>query len=586
MDLYLFAIRGTAAEPVAKWLARHFDNHTLHLQVRATPDGRLICPDRQTLKYTTIQSAGDHPEANNFYLVWDAPLIPHDGPCVLLMQDVLSTFTERLRVNHVDPALYNLDPIVRELWKSYAKEFVIPELLPKAVRINCEHFRSSWEARDDVEKALGLGHLEFHDPAVCRFTIDRMHPELRAAVDDATLDLSTLVFGDKGRVQPTSERTAFSLFNEGVRHFKWGRFDMAIKCYRESLAIEGNTNTKRQLANALTANREFVEAEEWYEDILARREVAVIGPDTAKYHHEPDPAVLCDLGFCLLAQGKEGHGLLEHRFECLAQAKSIVETLGASGQYKGGPLPEELTLWMEQGFGDQIQLARYIPMLQTQVGKLTVACAHELVPLFRTIPGIEVVPKYATAKPKHWLASMSCPVYFGTDLDPRVFNVPVPYKTDEYMKVGVAWQGNLGHPDDGFRSMSVELLKPLHEVRHLYSLQHAEPSPPWMEPLPPMSDFLELAKHIQSMHFVVSVDTAVSHLAGSLGIPCWLMLSWKCDHRWQTSGITTPLYPRRHHLFRQPKMFDWQSVVTEIRDEMITPRRLQRILEDSSARLP
>src|SRR5580704_12808043 len=174
MEILIFAMRGSGAEPVAKWVANHFDNHTLHLQVRATPDGRLSCPDRRG---TTLFSVGERPEENTLAVVWDAPLFAYDGPCVLMLEDVLTTFSGRLVAQRADPVLYNLDPIVRGRWNEYATEFVLPKLLPNAVRLNIERFRTSWEYREDIERALHLAVGRTWVGATrAPHGIDRFHP--------------------------------------------------------------------------------------------------------------------------------------------------------------------------------------------------------------------------------------------------------------------------------------------------------------------------------------------------------------------------------------------------------------------------
>lgn len=267
----------------------------------------------------------------------------------------------------------------------------------------------------------------------------------------------------------------------------------------------------------------------------------------------------------------------------------------AGPEWTGGPLAGlRLLVHAGQGMGDTIHFARYLPLLAAEGAQVVLACAAALVPLLSRIPGITVVPR-AAGLPAHdaWVDQMSLPLLLAT----RAGRSPAPYPTEPYLqaephrvatwrrgigaaiRVGLAWAGNPAHANDRRRSLPLGqtaiLLAPLHRLSaavprlRFVGLQagprHSELAEAFgMADIPAdLVDFAETAAVVETLDLVITVDTAVAHLAGALGKPVWLMLPHAPDWRWQLGRTDSPWYPSMR-LFRQPAPGDWASVVRAV----------------------
>lgn len=287
------------------------------------------------------------------------------------------------------------------------------------------------------------------------------------------------------------------------------------------------------------------------------------GPATAAYLAalalRPDNApVVAALGLVLLAQGRYAEGFALYEARKLFEAAPV----GAAGlpEWQGEDLEgRRLLIWPEQGLGDEIQMARYARLLGG-AREIVLACSPPLARLFGQL-GVTVFPIVEgapTPRADLWVRSFSLPARLETTLETIP---PAPYlrappgpKTGG---VGFVWRGNPEHPNDARRSLpSPAVLDPLHEVAELVDLQA------------PQGDFLGAAARIQGLDLVISVDTAMAHLAGALGVPCWVMLpAYRTDWRWMAGRDDSPWYPSLK-LYRQPADGDWDSVVARMAQDL------------------
>ena len=215
-----------------------------------------------------------------------------------------------------------------------------------------------------------------------------------------------------------------------------------------------------------------------------------------------------------------------------------------------------LLVWPEQGFGDQIMTARFLR--RTGAAHVTVATRAPLVRLFKSLADtvLEIAPK--TAVPRHdaWVLTMSLADRLGITLH----NLP----TESYLsaaagdrrgRIGVAWRGEPSNPVDSLRSL------PSDQAMRLLSLPGAIDLDPGETGA---RDFQDTANIIAGLDLVISVDTAVAHLAGALGAPCWTLLSeGYTDWRWMRDRADSPWYPTMR-LWRQPEPGAWDAVVDEV----------------------
>jgi hypothetical protein len=265
--------------------------------------------------------------------------------------------------------------------------------------------------------------------------------------------------------------------------------------------------------------------------------------------------VLAALGLSRLAQGRyaEGWPLYEarRRFQPL-----LIDRAGIP-EWSGDDLAgKSLMIWPEQGLGDEIQMARFAPVLKARGATVVLVCSPPLARLFGGL-GVQVAAladKVQLPTTDLYCRSFSLPARLGTTLETIP---PAPYLSapagPRTGGVGVVWRGGRDHPNDAGRSLpSPEVLAPLAERVRLVDLQE------------PRGDFLDTAQRVQGLDLVITVDTAMAHLCGALGVPCWVMLpAHRTDWRWMTGRADSPWYPSLR-LFRQAAPGDWDGVVRQV----------------------
>lgn len=241
----------------------------------------------------------------------------------------------------------------------------------------------------------------------------------------------------------------------------------------------------------------------------------------------------------------------------------------------------DILIQAEQGFGDTIQLSRYIPLLAGRGARVTLACAASLVPLLRRTSGLSAAVDRTARLPHYdvWIDQMSLPRVFATTpetiphaagwlaADPIVLSLPRP-------RVGVVWAGNSAHSNDRRRSLPEEAVGRLARAAPmpLISLQcgpRAQEAAEYgfHDLSADLTDYAATASAVAALDLVVCVDTSVAHLAGALGVPCWVMLPYAPDWRWLLGRDDTPWYASLR-LFRQPSPGDWGCVIARVTEAL------------------
>jgi tetratricopeptide (TPR) repeat protein len=238
-----------------------------------------------------------------------------------------------------------------------------------------------------------------------------------------------------------------------------------------------------------------------------------------------------------------------------------------------------LLVHAEQGLGDTIQLARYLPLIAAAGGRPVLACDPGLTGLLATLPGVATVPKGGTLPAYDlWIDQMSLPRVFATSPD----TIPSatgylsadPARVTAWRarlpnggKIGIVWAGNPAHSNDRRRSLPSAALARILAVPGIdfVSLQVGPRAreTALKDHAPLLRDYAETAALIANLDLVVAVDTSVAHLAGALGKPCWLLLPFAPDWRWLVGRDDTPWYASLR-LFRQPAPGDWDTVAGRV----------------------
>ncbi|MEO5374629.1 MAG: tetratricopeptide repeat protein [Alphaproteobacteria bacterium] len=386
------------------------------------------------------------------------------------------------------------------------------------------------------------------------------------------------------------------------------RLPEAIACYRRAIALEpGFAVGYSNLGNALKDNLNVEEA------IAAHRTAVDLAPRV--------PDFIYNLGIALAFAGRS-----EEALDCYEEALALnpghvmlawdrARMLLQLGDYRRGwrayevrwklpenpprafpephwngrPYPDRrLLVHCEQGFGDTIQCARFLPAVKALGGTLVVECQPSLIPLIERLPEVdEVVAKGAPLPPfdRH-LSILGLPRVFVESL--AAVPASVPYlspppdraaKFDKAMaaagsrlKVGIVWSGSTTFRLNWARATTIDRFLhhfALPEVL-LYSLQKGPPEaelapfrddPRLIDLSPLIADFADTAAAVERLDLVLMTDSAVAHLAGALARPVWVLLSFGSHWLWLNERDDSPWYPTMR-FFRQRTAGDWDEVFT------------------------
>ncbi|MBW8813176.1 MAG: hypothetical protein JF588_07085 [Caulobacterales bacterium] len=280
--------------------------------------------------------------------------------------------------------------------------------------------------------------------------------------------------------------------------------------------------------------------------------IAVLRAGMAKFPQAGDLA--WRLGLMLLREGEmeEGWRLFETRPVHMGGREAGKPALGFP-EWDGRPIKSILIL-QEQGLGDQIMFARYAHWFRARGVETSILCHPLLARLFARLgPGVRILPaqgRVALPTCDAWALGPSLP--FLTKAQP---GAPYLRAGSGGQGVGLVAQGNPGHVNDAARSLPASLAAEMLAWPGVRDLTLAATG---------AKDLEDTAAIVDGLDVVVTVDTAVAHLAGAMGKPTFLMLPFVPDWRWMRERADSPWYPSMR-LFRQPAPGDWRSVVEAVR---------------------
>ena len=372
-------------------------------------------------------------------------------------------------------------------------------------------------------------------------------------------------------------------FDAALAEHRAGRLDAAEHRYRAILARENDLRAMHNLGVLLEATGRHAEAGEIYRQAVraspddAERQLALathyrvtrqLPAAEAAYRRllelRPGDAHAGEhLGVTLMAMGRyaEGWAALDAR----AARMSFPRQALSFPEWRGEPLAgKRLFVWREQGFGDQIMMARFLKGLGA--AEVTYAGPSQLRRLFEALPVtfIEARPgKMEIPRHDYWSLPVSLPKWLGITEE----TVPgAPYLSGQAVsaggRIGVVWRGQAGNANDRFRSLSADQAAPLLSLPGAISLDPADTG---------AADFQATADIIAGLDLVITGDTAVAHLAGAMGRPVWVLLAAHAtDWQWPRQGASA-WYPTAR-LFVQQTAGDWTPVVDAVRQAALGAR--------------
>ena len=373
--------------------------------------------------------------------------------------------------------------------------------------------------------------------------------------------------------QPLTAETHYQLYvNLGIIRKNQGHLQQAIECYREAAKIPNGARPELEnnlgIALALLGLPEGIRM---LEKLIRKN------PLSAATHF--------NLGVAYLLNNQYEAGWPEFEWwRKVDQLKkdAIVVNLP---RWQGEPLEgKSILLYAEQGFGDTLQFLRYVPLVAARGGRVVLAVQPALYRLVKDLPDVSLCLALGGSFPACDVAMplMSLPRIFGTRADsvPPPAALMAPLGTcdadalDEPYKIGLVWAGNPKHTMDRLRSMSLADFGILAGLEHVAftSLQLGAAVEQITRPAQPIcfaadcsavKDFADTAAIIADLDLVVTIDSAVAHLAGSLGKPVWILNACVPDWRWGRESFESPWYPTAR-LFRQAKPGDWSGVMRQV----------------------
>jgi Flp pilus assembly protein TadD len=380
--------------------------------------------------------------------------------------------------------------------------------------------------------------------------------------------------------------------NLGVLLTDLGRFDEAINCINESLRIRPDSHDAlSNLGATLARQGKWDEARACYDRAIR-----------LQYYY---PEAHRNLAFALLADGDFERGWAE--YEWRSRCRKHISYNPGGTRWNGEALQgRNIVLHAEQGMGDTLMFVRFAARVKARGGRVLVLCPAPLVRLVARCKDVEAVSEGSTPLPAHELHAplLSLPLILGCT--PATIPADIPYLCPDPdtialwrpvvqralacdgkapgFSIGITWQGNPLNRSDRCRSFPLGELAPVAELPgvRLLSLQKDD----GVDQLPGLAgrfrvaeltdpagglsderDFLDTAAVISELDLVVTPDSAVAHLAGSMGKRVWVALPYVAEWRWMKGRQDSPWYPTMR-LFRQTTPGDWNGVFARMAEAL------------------
>ncbi|KPA09802.1 TPR repeat-containing protein [Candidatus Magnetomorum sp. HK-1] len=387
--------------------------------------------------------------------------------------------------------------------------------------------------------------------------------------------------------------------NLGESYSRIGQFKKAITCFERVISIQPNhTEAFYNMGVAYNKLNLYNKAIEAYDNALT------IDSNHVKSHYNKS--------FILLLLGDFLNGFIEYEWRLKKQEtyKSSSQKPFWQGKNASG---QSLLVYAEQGFGDCIQFIRFLPMIQKRLKCLIFECQPELTRLFTDFPGIDILVQRGQSLPSHdlqiSLLSLGHILNISSDSLPGKFPYLYPklplkselsdkiQKTDQRLKVGIVWggTGSTVMKTDMGRSLFLkecEVLLDMEDIQ-FFSFQKGprlrelndKPGEKLIDLGHYCSDFADTAIAAKHMDLIITVDTAMAHLAGALGLDVWTLLGFDADWRWLKNTNQSPWYPNMK-LFRQDKPGNWKELINKVKHELIKQLETRKVQVKQVSKMP
>ena len=408
------------------------------------------------------------------------------------------------------------------------------------------------------------------------------HVEARinSGLAQAALGLDEPALADFDSALALSPNHPFAHFNRGVALLRLGRYADAVAANDRALAA-----APRHIGAWVNRGRALSQLGRFDEAITS------YGETLARHKHHADARFNQALALLAIGQYRPGFEAYESRWRRTGMPPQ---------QSRGRPLwlgeyplhGKTVLLHAEQGLGDTIQFARYVPLLAAGGATVVLEVQPELTSLMSGLDGAARILARGEAPPAFDVHCPlgSLPLAMKTEIE--TVPAPIPYLAADPARlarwsarigtlprprIAIAWSGNPAHDNDRNRSIPFERLAPLfstpasfvsiqRDVRGAEAMQLAGEER--LEHVGgALEDFSDTAAVLALCDLAIAVDTAPAHLAGALGRPLWVLVPFAPDWRWTLDGEITPWYPTAR-LFRQASLGDWDAVIARVADAL------------------
>jgi tetratricopeptide (TPR) repeat protein len=426
------------------------------------------------------------------------------------------------------------------------------------------------EALASYDRVLALSPQSAADPSVLNnrgtvLTKLKRHDEALASLDKA-LALKP-DYGD-------------ALTNRGAVLAELGRHHEALENYAQALRLSPNfTSAHLNRGNAFLALNRLADALASFDQAVA------LDPENPEANFNAAITRLC------MGDFREGWKQYEYRWK-RKNFGTLPRNCPPMWRGEGDLHGKTIFLMAEQGMGDLIQFARYVPLVAARGAKVLLGVHLPLVALAASVKGVSEVIASGGKVPEFdlYCPLLTLPLAFGTEL--ATIPADIPYiRADERrvakwsgrlsangrLRIGICWAGTKAHFNDRNRSMSLERFACLFSVPNLdYVCLQKDVSDTDLAMLREhgvtalgheFQDFSDTAAVVSMLDLIVSVDTSVAHLAGAMGKAVALLVPFSPDFRWQLDRTDSPWYPTMR-LFRQSAIGDWDTPLDRLRQEL------------------
>lgn len=450
-----------------------------------------------------------------------------------------------------------------------------------------------------LERALELGSPPWKIALTRakRAAMDKEHVRALALLEphmqdlEHVPDLEMLLLAGSCAWEAGSLEDSIRFYRQGVRLAPRSVDHLGSLC--GALGMTGKLEESRQVAYAtLRLDRRHAFALQNLaiscRELLLLDEHRQVYEDLSAYYPDND-RFRCLLSFAYLMEedferGWPLHENRDFRFEELKFRKSTLER----PRWRGEPIEgKTLLIVCEQGAGDNLMVARWFPEIKRRGARVVVECAYFLKGILGRVPGVDEVVQLDNNKEPDlhfdlWVGSMSLPWIFNMTREnayaPARYLEPSRSSSDYWrervapfreLRIGLAWAGNPGHPNDFARSMKFEHIAPLLKIpgTRFFNLQvparDLVPHDNLMNWTDELVTFDDTAGLIDQMDLVIAVDTSICHLASALGRPTWVVSSLRPEWRWGRTDLPVMWYPTAK-LYCCPRPLDWDGAVDKV----------------------